>query len=73
MFVNIIAIIVLLLLIIEVKRLLSSGNAGGLAETISRPLLGIPMPSMILGLIVWLIELFIGYWAIMRIWHWIVG
>ncbi|MBR6869763.1 MAG: hypothetical protein IKM93_08105 [Bacteroidales bacterium] len=73
MLLNIIAIVVVLLLIIEILRLFGSGNAGGLAETISRPLLGIPMPGMLIGLAVWLVELYIGYWAIMRIWHWIIG
>jgi len=71
MILHIIAILVAVLFVIELIRLLNFGNAGGLASTISRPLFGCPMPSMFLGLIIWLIEIAAGVWAILHLIGWI--
>lgn len=73
MWIHIVAIIVALIVIFDVIRLLNFGNAGGLSAIISRPLLGAITTNMLLGLILWLVELFAGYWAITNIFHWIFG
>ena len=73
MWIHIIAIIVALVVIFDVIRLLNFGNAGGLSAIISRPLLGAITTNMLFGLIIWLVELYGGYWAITHIFHWIFG
>ena len=60
----IISIIIIPFFIYELYRLLSFGNAGGLAATISRPLLGRPMKKMLIGLIIWLVEIAVGVCAV---------
>lgn len=71
MVLHIFAILVVIMFVIELIRLLNFGNAGGLASTISRPLFGCPMPSMFLGLIIWLLEIAAGVWAILHLIAWI--
>ena len=73
MWINIIAIIVAIIVIIDVIRLLNFGNAGGLGAIISRPVLNMITTNMLLGLILWLLELYAGFWAITHIIHWIFG
>ena len=72
---HILAIVVAILFIYEIYRLLNFGNAGGLAAVISRPLFGIfkDCLNMFSGLIIWIVELFGGYWAITHLWNWIIG
>ena len=73
MWVHIIAILVALFVIIEIFRLFNFGNAGGLGAIISRPLMGAVETKMVFGLIIWLVELYGGFWAITHIFHWIFG
>lgn len=42
-------------------------------QFISRPVLGLVTTKMLPGLIIWLFELFGGYWAVTNIFHWIFG
>ncbi len=73
MWIHILAIVLALIVIRDIFRLLNFGNAGGLGAIISRPVLGLVTTKMLPGLIIWLFELFGGYWALTNIFHWIFG
>lgn len=73
MWIHIVAIVVAIIVIIDIVRLFNFGNAGGLGALVARPLLGLVETKMIIGLAIWLVELFGGYWAITNIFHWIFG
>lgn len=65
------SIVFVFIAVIDLVRLFRFGNAGGLGALISRPLLGIVTTKMFRGLIIWITELFLGFWGGFQIWHWI--